>query len=71
MRIDAKYQARIDVKILNLKNQTMIDYNYKVKYKVFTRNKQANKYETPYEGQYKSTQTWNNVMVTFKMGEFS
>ena len=51
-------------KDITCENTTRIDNNYRVGYKVMTKNRSAYKYRTPSGGPYEIVQTWTNGTVT-------
>ena len=53
----------------NKQNSTRTNQHFKVDDQVLIRDNQANKYKTPYMGPYTTIQTWNNGIITLRMGK--
>ena len=66
--IRQRKQTQIDNYVIH-ENTTRIDHDYRVGNKLMTRTKSVFKYENPYRGPYKISQTWTNGTVTLRMGE--
>ena len=55
-------------KDVNRENTNIIDYYYRVGYKVMTNYRSAYKYKTPFRGPCKIIHTWENGTVTLRTG---